>query len=217
MTCRRRLTRSDARLRTTLFTLLLLASAGANGCGGAAVSAPTRASSAAAPTLPATDADPPTFAPAPSDDAATGTPVGVVVRGRDDDARRVVLRMLEALRDRDVPGLEAVLADPLARAGGVIARSTLIAGMVRAAEANGVSRSSELTAIFDVPHALVEPLASRQDARRTSARYHDDDLLVSFPVRNPPTGRRMSDLPFVRITVGELVVRLTPEPRIVGL
>lgn len=169
------------------------------------------------PTAPATDADPPTFTPAPSDSATTGTPVGLVTRGRDDEARRVVLRFLEALRDRDVAALEGAITDPIARAGGVIARGTLIAGLLRAAEANGLARGSDLALVFDLPHAVVQPLSARRDARRTSARYRDDDLIVAFPVRTAQTGRRMSDFVFVRISVAELVVRLAPEPRIVGL
>jgi hypothetical protein len=207
VTSGRALTRSDALPLATLAAALLLAGA----CGGAVTSSPAEHAA------PPTDADPPAYAPAPSDAPTTGAPVGIVIRGRDDDARRVVLRFLEALRDRDTPGLEAVLADPIARAGGVIARPTLIAGLLRAADTLGLARGSELSALFDVPHALVEPLAARRDARRTSTRYRDDDRLVTFPARGAQSGRRLSELAFVRISVGELVVRLTPEPRIVGL
>ena len=211
MTCRRPSSRSEAKRYSPLLLAALLT---LSACG-AAVSNPSGAPVES--TSPPTDADPPTYAPAPSDRATTGAPVGLVLRGRDDEARRVVLRFLEGLRDRDVPLMESVLADPLARAGGVIARTTLIAGVQRAAETNGFARGSDLIALFDVPHAIVEPLASRRDARRTSPRYRDDDLLVTFPVRTAQTGRRMNEFVFVRISVGELVVRLTPEPRIVGL
>ena len=109
-------------------------------------------------------------------------------------------------------------ATPMQRgdAGGIVARSTVIAGVQRAAETNGLARGSDLIALFDVPHAIVEPLASRRDSRRTSPRYRDDDLLVSFSVRTAQNGRRMNEFVFVRVSVGELVVRLAPEPRIVG-
>ena len=193
--------------------VVTLAVAVACACGGA----PVAARPSIEPSAPPTDADPPTFTPTPGASATTGAPVGLLTRGRDDDARRVVQRFLEALRDRDVPTLEAVLADPLARASGVIARAALITNLQRAAEANGLVRGSEFGAFFDVPHALVEPLAARRDARRTSARYRDDDVLVTFPVRAAQTGRRLNDLAFVHMTVGELVVRLSPEPHIVGL
>jgi hypothetical protein len=191
----------------------MLASLGA-ACGAAPPPAPQTQAPASPPL---TDGDPPTFTPAPSTSAATGAPVGLAMRGRDDEARRTVMRFLEALRDRDLPVLEALLADPLTRSGGVIARTTFIAGLQRAAETNGVSRGSDLALFFDVPGALVEPISARRDPRRASTRYRDDDLIVTFPVRAAQAGRRMNEFAFVRVTVGEFVVRLTPEPKIVGL
>ena len=199
-------------LLAVLAVLLVVSSLSA--CGAAPQAAPSTRETTAPPP---TDADPPTFAPAPSDSAATGAPVGLAMRGRDDEARRTVMRFLEALRDRDVPALEVLLADPVTRPGGVIARTTFIAGLQRAAETNGVSRGSDLALFFDVPGAIVEPISARRDPRRASTRYREDDLIVTFPVRTAQTGRRMNDFGFVRMTVGELVVRLSPEPKIVGL
>ncbi len=180
---------------------------------GAAASAPTSAGPAAI----TTDADPPTFVPPPIERARTGPPTGAPIRGRDDEARRLVLRFLEALRDRNAVTLEAVLAEPVSRSGGVIARASLIAGLQRAAEANGLARAPDLGAIFDLPGTTVAPLSAARDLRRAPPRYRPDDLLVRIPVRGGIGSRRLNDLVFVRLGTAELVVRLGPEPRIVGL
>ncbi len=196
--------------RAGAFSLLLVAEVA---CGAAPIGPRAPATEAA----PATDADPRAFAPPPGDHAHTGAPVGLAVHGRDDEARRLTLRFLEALRDRSTTTLEALLADPVSRAGGVIARAALIAGLQRAAEADGLARSRDLDELFDVPGATVTPLSARRDPRRGAPRYRPDDLLVSIPVRGGPGNRRLNDLLFVRLGVAELVVRLGPDARIVGL
>jgi hypothetical protein len=164
-----------------------------------------------------TEADPPTFVPPLSARTHTGPPTGAVLRGRDDEARRLVLRFLEALRDRHTATLEAVLAEPVSRAGGVIARAALIAGLQRAAESNGLARAPELGALFDLPAMTAAPLSAARDPRRAPPRYRPDDLLVRIPVQGGVGNRRLNDLVFVRLGTAELVVRLGPEPRIVGL
>jgi len=164
-----------------------------------------------------TEADPPTFVPPLSARAHTGPPTGAALRGRDDEARRLVLRFLEALRDRNTATLEVVLAEPVSRAGGVIARAALIAGLQRAAESNGLARAPELGALFDLPAMTATPLSAVRDPRRAPPRYRPDDLLVRIPVQGGVGNRRLNDLVFVRLGTAELVVRLGPEPRIVGL
>jgi len=164
-----------------------------------------------------TETDPPTFVPPLSARAHTGSPTGAVLRGRDDEARRLVLRFLEALRDRNTATLEVVLAEPVSRAGGVIARASLIAGLQRAAESNGLARAPELGALFDLPAMTAAPLSAARDPRRAPPRYRPDDLLVRIPVQGGVGNRRLNDLVFVRLGAAELVVRLGPEPRIVGL
>jgi hypothetical protein len=183
------------------------------GCGASShVAAPL-----AAPPPVTTDDDPPTFVPPPSERARTGPPTGAPLRGRDDEARRLVLRFLEALRDRSTATLEAVLAEPVSRSGGVIARASLIAGLQRAAEADGLARAPDLSALFDLSATTVAPLSVSRDLRRRPPRYRPDDLLVRIPVQGGVGNRRLNDLVFVRLGTAELVVRLGAEPCIIGL
>jgi hypothetical protein len=162
-----------------------------------------------------TSADPPPWSPPPGETAAAGRPAGLVVRGREDQARRVVVRMLEALRDRDLGALEQLLADPLVRRGADRPRADVIAELVRGAEANLVGPGVEVSAFFAVAAAEVQPVGAAR-RQRPSSRLRDDDLIVRFAVTST-AGRRFVELPFVQGgAVAEIVVRTGSEPRVVG-
>lgn len=162
---------------------------------------------------PWTALDPPALVTPPTTAPVTGAPVGVARGGRIDEARRIVLRVLEAIRMRDTTALETLTADPLPHleGGAPQPRRDAIVLWLRAADSRGFGRGAEIADYVDLAHAQVSPAALRPGSH---LRHGDLVVTAQLRARSP---QAVAPLPFEHGLILRFVVRLAPDGRVVGL
>jgi hypothetical protein len=180
------------------------------------------ASPAATPRPPSTAIDPPVYTPPAQANGAPGAPVGLTVASGFGEARRAGLELLGAVVRGDAGAMSRLLAGEVARVLPRIGpvdrdREHVIAyALVEA-------RRRELDAIASVDDLIgaapieVTPLSAFLGAREALPEgLRASDLVVSVPL-SELGGRALRRVLPGWMQRGRLIVRLGPEPRIVGL
>jgi hypothetical protein len=169
---------------------------------------------------PSTVLDPPAYAPEPEREPRCASPlvggaVGVCRQGRGDEARRIVRRFLEALLARDVGTLESLTSDPVVRYEGGLTwpRGDLLNALLRATDARGLARTSDVAAYVDLARARVAPARLLPGSR---LRPGDQVVLADLRVR-PAAQSAMATLVFEHANAVRFIVRLPPDGRVVGM
>ncbi len=201
-------------MRSALPVLLAAATCA---CGGADPSA----SAAGAPRaeLPVTDHDPLPHTPPPSEAALAGEPGALAAAGGEDQARRMLPALVDAMREADggerrLVGLFDDEVGLVARAATTQPRATLIVRLVSHARRGAIPAEAAVEDLFELDRVRVER-ASRFFANRELPRTsRPTDLVLLAPVRE--AGRSPMRALFGWTTTAHLVVRPGRDPRIVA-
>ncbi|MCA9605590.1 MAG: hypothetical protein KC619_08355 [Myxococcales bacterium] len=201
---------------TSRLPALLLAATCA--CGGAA----PREAAAPPPRgeLPVTDRDPLPHTPPPSELALAGEPGALAAAGGEDQARRMLPALVEALRDgteageRRLVGLFEDEVGLVARPATTQPRATLVLRLVSHARRGVVPRDALAEDLFDLEGVRVERAARFFANRELPRTAQPTDLVVLVPVREP--GRSSMRQLFGWTVNAHLLVRPGREPRIVA-
>ena len=193
-----------------LFGLLLLTS-----CGGGA--APGRTTYAEAP---ATDRDPPAYAPPPGGVAQTGGAVGLAADAGYEPARAFGVTFFRALLDADRSALTSMLVDSVvigrnARTSQL--RAHFVEEVQRYRDTNPAPQQVTFDELVETQRVTVRSIsayATEAPWIENVGAFADTDLVVSVPIRL--VGRRLF-FPFVGRAGADLVIRPGLEPRVVGM
>lgn len=205
----------------TALTRGLLASAMFSLAGCAAQSAVPTARTTAGAAQPGTGdflADP-VFSPPPAtSEPRTGGPTAAATSGSADQARQLVLRIVDGLRRADASGVEQLFADPVlrVRAGRYILRERLAAQCLRAAAPLAWNADSDATQIVDTENIDVQVLRSGDAIEPLPPGLMASDLRVRVRLRPKHGGRtrkQATELP----CLSHIYVRAGPSPTVVAI
>lgn len=166
--------------------------------------------------------DPSVRSPLPSPGAgASDAPVGAIVLGGAENARALVVTLLEAIRDDDAEAAERTLAERVESAAplraeaprSTVDRHALVRHWLTLARSAHIEPDAPLAAIVVGDSITVEPASLFYAPGERPQWLADEDLVVRFGVTD--AGRRA----FAGLAPGgegTIVVRPGPAPRIVG-
>jgi hypothetical protein len=172
-------------------------------------------------TAPSTFADPPPYTPASRPIGAPGEPTGLSVASGFEQARRMALDLVEAVRVGDAGALSRLLDDRLARALPFVvpvgrSREDVIVSIVSDARRRGLDPSLSLGEMVIAERIEVAPLASYFEGTAPPEGLRSTDLVVHVPMGE--AGRRsLRRLLPGWLEHGRVIVRVGATPRIVGL
>lgn len=174
---------------------------------------PGPSSTAPSAAAPATTWDPPAWVPPPEDDPRTGRIAGLSASGGFDQPRWLLVRLVRAIRDADRAALTQLLTDPVySRRLRRRPREWWLDRLTSGPRRKGLGSElpvDRLIALRGVEVRTVESLGRLPPGIRSS------DLLLTVPLRT--RGRHLlGPLLFWR-SEGQILVRLEPEPRVLGL
>ncbi|MFW6086802.1 MAG: hypothetical protein ACODAG_06320 [Myxococcota bacterium] len=183
------------------------------GCGGSPSAAEPTPPEASTEAPPATTWDPPPWVPPPEDDPRTGRVAGLSASGGFDQPRWLLVRLVRAIRDADRASLEQLLTDPVySRRLRRRPRAWWLDRLTSNPRPRGLGSEvpvDRLIALRGVEARAVESLGRLPPGIRSS------DLLLTVPLR--ARGRQLlGPLLFWR-SEGQVLVRLEPEARVLGL
>lgn len=202
-------------MRSRLAALLLVA---ATACGAAepsgAALAPARAE------LPVTDRDPLPHTPPPSEPALAGEPGALAAAGGEDQARRMLPDLVDALRDgtevgeRRLVGLFDDEVGLVARPATTQPRATLVLRLLSHARRGVMPPDATVEDLFDLEGVRVERAARFFANRELPRTARPTDLVVLAPIHEP--GRSPMRQLFGWTVNAHLMVRPGREPVIVA-
>lgn len=192
-------------MKVSLPLLLLLLAA----CGGtqASVSQTTAADDIA------NADDPAPFSPPPSDNPHTNDRVGVSVGGSSEEAVHLAQVYFDAVRTRDASMMRQLLGETILRRGQPLPADEEIQMRFAAAERAGFGLAIATSDFFDFAHATVTRVSDMY-AGVLPAMFRADDMVVTVPMR-PIAVEMLADIS-QRAQGVRLVIRMRPEPRILG-
>jgi len=157
--------------------------------------------------------DPAPFSPGVSSTARTNERVGVSVGGSSEEAVRIVQRYFDAIRTRDAATMYQLLGEFVLRRGRPLAAEEEIMMRFATAERAGFGLSIATGDFFDFAHTTVTRVSDIYAGVLPSA-YRADDVVVNLPMR-PIATDMLADVS-QRAQALRLVIRMRPEPRILG-
>ncbi len=184
-------------------------------CGGSEVVPPHP------PAAPTTAMDPPPYTPPSRRVASPGEPAGLAVASGFEQARRMALELLEAIRVGDAAVLSRLLDERVARALPFVvaterSKEQVIASLLVESRRRGLDASLALADLVIADRVEIAPLASYLEGAEPPEGLQSTDVVVSLPIAE--AGRRL-----LRRLVpgwneqGRVIVRVGPTARIVGL
>ena len=159
-------------------------------------------------------ADPAFTPPLPQTEPRTGEPSGAVITSSADQARRLALRIVDALRAGDTAALERAFSDPVlrVRADRYILRGRLASQCLRAAAPLGWHADADPTQLIDAGAIVVTPLRDDDETQGLPPGLERGDLRVEVPLTQPVRGRRRQ-LP----CLSHIYVRTGAEPTVIAI
>lgn len=171
--------------------------------------------------LPRTDRDPLPFSAEPAPRGHTGDTVTLLAAGGEDQARRMLPRLLEALRDGDEAALESLLAPVVFRAarrranGAARPRASLVQRMLIYAGRGMLQPGTPIAELVELEQVSVQRAAGAYPDGSLPGSVESTDLVVEVPIRDP--GRTALRALLGWHQRGRLIVRPGSDPRIVAL
>ena len=169
--------------------------------------------------MPPTDRDPLPYTPPPSARGATGETVALAASGGEDQARRILPALLEAMRDANEPRLETLLAEELvqarSRTNSRQPRATIIQRMLIYARRSVIPADASADDLVALDQLTVTRAAQHYENREMPETIRPTDLVVEVPLRDAARGPLRTMLGWQ--SRGLLIVRPGRDPRVVAL
>ena len=190
-------------------------------CGPSPAPETDREADTAGAALPATDRDPLPYTPPATTRGRTGETVALTASGGEDQARRMLPSLLEALRDADENRLESLFADEIfaaetqRRAGRGRPRAAVVQRILIYARRAVIPANTTVDELVELEAVEVTRAAHAFGDRDMPDQVRPTDLVVEVPIREP--GRAPLRTMLGWHLRGRMVVRPGADPRIVAL
>ena len=167
-----------------------------------------------------TDRDPVPYTPPAQARGVAGETVALAASGGEDQARRLLVALLEAVRDADESGLELLFAEEIAPARGrdstaLRPRSAVIQRVLIYARRGVISGAVSVEDMVDLGALEISRAATHYRGRDMPPNVRPTDLVVEIPILEP--GRVALRTMLGWHPGGLIVVRVGSEARILAM